>query len=160
MHSLCSPPARSEARVFGRLGKLEILLDPKASCRVWKQTHYSLDKLICQHSIERFQVSKLPGQTPCLTPRGRFWIHSRARFMSGPEALSLQGIWAGEHLSRTEGCCLQSDLAGNAFNGFDCTGHLLAWFIISAEMHKSRCALQLSKASLHWPRPSFAPITN
>jgi hypothetical protein len=80
------------------------------------------------------------GQAPCITPRGKVWIHSRARLAEGGELFRLQGVWLDEPTLRSEESFFLQDLAGNGFNSFCMSVAFLSHFIICSEMHRDRVA--------------------
>ena len=68
------------------------------------------------------EVDRLPAQrgiTPTLTPKTRYWLSTKQRFLSGMEVVALQGV--SHHDQQETGLCnfpdaLLRDVGGNAFS--------------------------------------------
>jgi len=119
--------------------KLERLgVDPASAKQVW-----SLDQSIARRSRkgEELTVEALANQrpcipgfhpadaleaiVPCILPRSRLWVNALQRFLSGTEALRLNGLWwdAGPPMPGVT-ATLAHQAAGNSFSMTTACAHL------------------------------------
>ena len=115
---------------------------------------------LSQSVQRRGRVSK--GFVHCLTPKGRFYLTQRCRFLHGIEALRLQSIYLADaqRITRAFSSAFLRDLAGNAFEASCCAMTFFITCIVLSKGAAARHAAQCSseQAGRVMLRPPPAPV--